>query len=99
MKAIEKDRTRRYETASALGRDIRRYLDGGVVEACPPSAIYLLRKFAWRNRAALATVLSFAVLLLVGAMLGVRQAIRATEAEAGAMRQAEREACGGAVEP
>jgi serine/threonine protein kinase len=90
MKAIEKDRTRRYETASALCRDIRHYLDGVVVEACPPSAAYLMKKFAWRNRASLATVVSFAVLLVVGAMLSVRQAIRATEAEAAAIRQAER---------
>ena len=63
MKALEKDRTRRYETASAFARDVQRYLDGDVVEACPPSAAYRLRKFARKNRTALVTVCSFAVLL------------------------------------
>ena len=52
MKALEKDRTRRYETASALARDIQRYLDGDPVEAGPPSATYRLRKFARKHRPA-----------------------------------------------
>ena len=90
MKALEKDRTRRYETASAFARDVQRYLDGDVVEACPPSAAYRLRKFARKNRAALVTVCSFAVLLLVGAVLSTWQAIRATKAEAVAISQAKR---------
>ena len=90
MKALEKDRTRRYETASGFARDVQRYLDGDVVEACPPSAAYRLRKFARKNRAALVTVGSFAVLLLVGAVLSTWQAIRATKAEAVAISQAER---------
>ena len=55
MKALEKDRTRRYETANGFARDIQRYLDGDPVEACPPSASYKLRKFARKHRAALAT--------------------------------------------
>ena len=46
MKALEKDRTRRYETASALARDIERYLHDEPVEASPPSRRYRLRKFA-----------------------------------------------------
>src|SRR5262249_27538005 len=46
MKCLEKSRERRYETANGLARDIRRYLDGDPVEACPPSASYRLRKFA-----------------------------------------------------
>ena len=46
MKALEKDRTRRYETANGLARDIQRYLSDEPVEACPPSATYRLRKFA-----------------------------------------------------
>ncbi len=46
MKALEKERTRRYETANGLARDIQRYLDGDPVEAGPPSASYKLRKFA-----------------------------------------------------
>ena len=90
MKALEKDRTRRYETASGFGYDVRRYLDGDVVEACPPSAIYRLQKFAQKNRAALVTIGSFAAILLVGAVLSIWQAIRATKAETVAISQARR---------
>ena len=46
MKCLEKDRTRRYETASGLAKDVERYLHDEPVEACPPSAGYRLRKFA-----------------------------------------------------
>ena len=46
MKAIEKDRTRRYETASALAEDVRRFLNQEPVEARPPSQLYRLRKYA-----------------------------------------------------
>src|SRR5262249_42708251 len=64
MKALEKDRSRRYETATGLAADLRRYLDDEPVQACPPSAGYRLRKFARRNKAAFA-VASFAALALV----------------------------------
>jgi len=50
MKALEKDRTRRYETASGLARDIQRYLDDEVVEARPPSTGYRFGKFVRRHR-------------------------------------------------
>jgi serine/threonine protein kinase len=50
MKALEKDRDRRYESASAFATDVQRYLSGDVVEACPPSAGYRLRKYVSRNR-------------------------------------------------
>ena len=50
MKALEKDRTRRYETASGLARDIQRYLDDEVVEARPPSAGYRIGKFVRRHK-------------------------------------------------
>src|SRR5262249_10964907 len=66
MKCLEKDRNRRYETASGLARDIERYLHDEPVQACPPSAWYRFRKFARRNRAGLALsglVLFFTVLL------------------------------------
>jgi len=46
MKALEKDRNRRYETASSLAMDLRRYLDDEPVQACPPSACYRFGKFA-----------------------------------------------------
>src|SRR5262249_45357602 len=44
MKALEKDRTRRYETASAFAADVQRYLEDEPVHACPPSQLYRLRK-------------------------------------------------------
>jgi serine/threonine protein kinase len=50
MKCLEKDRSRRYETASALARDVQRYLTDEPVEACPPSAAYRVSKFWRRNR-------------------------------------------------
>jgi serine/threonine protein kinase len=53
MKCLEKDRNRRYETASALAADVRRYLDDEPVQACPPSLAYRLRKFYRRNKVAL----------------------------------------------
>ena len=62
MKALEKDRNRRYETANGFAQDIERYLADEPVQACPPSAWYRSRKFAKRNRTALAVaglVLSF----------------------------------------
>ena len=46
MKTLEKDRNRRYETASALAADVEHYLHDEPVQACPPSRIYRLRKFA-----------------------------------------------------
>jgi serine/threonine protein kinase len=55
MKALEKDRTRRYETANGLARDIARHLADQPVEAGPPTASYRLRKLAWRYRRGLAT--------------------------------------------
>ena len=55
MKALEKDRRRRYETANDFAADVMRYLTDQPVEACPPSAWYPLGKFARRNRVALTT--------------------------------------------
>jgi tetratricopeptide (TPR) repeat protein len=67
MKCLEKDRGRRFETASALAMDLDRHLKSEPVLACPPSAIYRARKFARRNRAglAIASVLGLAVLFAV----------------------------------
>jgi eukaryotic-like serine/threonine-protein kinase len=52
MKCLEKDRTRRYDAASGLAKDLERHLRDDAVEACPPSAGYRLRKWMWRNRVA-----------------------------------------------
>src|SRR5437870_8925615 len=45
MKALEKDRNRRYETANGFAADVQRYLKDEAVQACPPSALYKFRKF------------------------------------------------------
>jgi WD40 repeat protein/serine/threonine protein kinase len=66
MKALEKDRNRRYETASAFAADVRRYLNDEAVQACPPSAWYRFRKFARRNKRALATVTGVALAVVLG---------------------------------
>jgi len=66
MKALDKDRTRRYDTVAALARDLQRYLEGEPVEAGPPSAGYRLRKVVRKYRAWLATAAAFALLLIVG---------------------------------
>jgi WD40 repeat protein len=67
MKALEKDRNRRYETASSFAADVQRYLNNEPVQACPPSAVYRFRKFARRNKAALmtASLVGFTLLLAV----------------------------------
>jgi hypothetical protein len=87
MKALEKDRNRRYETANALAMDIDRFLHEQPVLACPPSATYQLRKFARRNRAALAMTTLVGVVFLFGSIISIWQAVRATQAEGLAMRR------------
>jgi serine/threonine protein kinase len=81
MRALEKDRVRRYDTASALARDIQRYLAGDPVEAGPPSATYRARKFARKYRPWLLAAAAFAALLVLATAFSAYQAIRATRAE------------------
>jgi serine/threonine protein kinase/Flp pilus assembly protein TadD len=94
MKALEKDRGRRYESASALAADVRRYLEDEPVQACPPSAGYRFRKFARRNRVALMTAGVVAAALLVGTAASVWQAVEANAARklAGERLENERQA-------
>jgi serine/threonine protein kinase/WD40 repeat protein len=66
MKALDKDRARRYETANGLAKDIQRYLSGDTVEACPPTLGYRLRKVYRRNRGAILTAGAFVLLLACG---------------------------------
>jgi len=75
MKALEKDRTRRYETANGLARDIQRHLDGDPVEACPPSTRYKMWKFARKHRAAILTTGAFALLLFAATAISVGLAV------------------------
>jgi WD40 repeat protein/serine/threonine protein kinase len=75
MKALEKERNRRYETASALAADVQRYLNDEPVLACPPSAWYRFRKLARRNkRVAILASFVLALLLALVAVLGVSYA-------------------------
>jgi serine/threonine protein kinase/phage tail protein X len=66
MKALDKERSRRYETANGLARDVERYLHDEAVEACPPSRAYRLKKFIHRNRALVTAGSAVAAALLVG---------------------------------
>jgi eukaryotic-like serine/threonine-protein kinase len=66
MKALEKDRDRRYDTANDLAADIERYLHDETVEACPPSATYRFRKFVRRHKLAVAAGIAVAAAVLLG---------------------------------
>jgi tetratricopeptide (TPR) repeat protein len=69
MKALEKDRNRRYETANSFAMDVRRYLADEAVQACPPSMGYRLRKFARRNKGPMSAALTI-LIVLVGGIAG-----------------------------
>ena len=88
MKAMEKDRTRRYESASTLAQDSERHLQAEPVTAVPPSAGYKLRKFVKRNKGPISVVATIALLLVAGTAVSTWQAVRATRARAEAERQA-----------
>jgi WD40 repeat protein len=81
MKALEKDRARRYESASGLADDVGRYNSGGAVVAAPPSAVYRVRKFARRYRTAIATSGAVAAVLVGGIIASWIEAARAHRAE------------------
>jgi len=77
LKALEKDRPRRYGSPSDLAADIERYLHHEPVRAVPPSAAYRARKFARRYRPALITIGAFVLVLVAAAAISIRQSIRA----------------------
>ncbi len=79
MKCLEKDRTRRYETANDLAEDVQRHLRHEPVLAGPPNAAYKLRKFARRNRGLLVTVGLIGATLAVGLSLASYGLIRARQ--------------------
>jgi eukaryotic-like serine/threonine-protein kinase len=81
MKALDKDRNRRYATPERFAEDVERYLRHDVVLARPPSTAYRLRRFAQRNRAAVLTATAVAAALLVGTAVAMWQAVRATHAK------------------
>ena len=81
MKALEKDRRRRYESASEMASDIERFLHDEQVEACPPTIAYRLSKFVHRNRTPIGVTVLALVLLIAGAVSCVWLAVRARHAE------------------
>jgi serine/threonine protein kinase/tetratricopeptide (TPR) repeat protein len=80
LKALEKDRDRRYATAIGLAQDIERFLHDEPVFACPPSAAYRLQKFARKHRKTLMAGAAFVVVLVAATIVSVGQAVRATRA-------------------
>jgi serine/threonine protein kinase/tetratricopeptide (TPR) repeat protein len=90
MKALEKDRSRRYETANGFARDLQRYLADETVEACPPSVGYRLRKFVRKHRTGISTAALFAFTLVLFAGLSVYFAIVSMTAEFKAVNERDR---------
>jgi serine/threonine protein kinase len=90
MKALEKDRARRYGAPSELAADIRRYLNHEPVEARPASAGYRLRKYARRHRIAVAGVTALLLLLAAFSMLQAFQLRRITRERDRATRERDR---------
>ncbi len=89
MKALEKDRTRRYETANGLARDIQRYLADEVVEARPPSRGYRLKKFVKRNKIQVIAA-SLVLLALMGGVAGTTWGLFEAKRQEGLANQRER---------
>ena len=77
MKCLEKDRTRRYETANGLARDIERHLNNEPVLARPPSAAYRTQKFVRRNKLLVTAAAAIATVLVLGVLVSAWQAFRA----------------------
>ena len=94
VKALEKDRTRRYESASAFAADVRRYLNNEPIEARPPSTWYRLRKYSRRHRSLVAGVSAMLGILIVSSVVAISGWIvaqrAATESTRGAGRRAAR---------
>ncbi|HEY5910541.1 MAG TPA: WD40 repeat domain-containing serine/threonine-protein kinase [Verrucomicrobiae bacterium] len=87
MKCLEKERTRRYESADNLALDVQRYLDNEPVTAAAPGKIYRAGKFVRRHKTGLAVTVSLALLLIAGTVVSTWQAVRASHASALAVRR------------
>jgi eukaryotic-like serine/threonine-protein kinase len=90
MKALEKDRARRYESASSFAQDIRRYLENESVLASPPSASYRLQKMARRHRAAFIALSAIVVVLAAATTVSTSLFLRAQRESARARTEAAR---------
>ena len=87
MKCLEKDRTRRYETANGLAADLKRHLDNEPVVARPPSTAYRIQKAFRRNKLVFAGTAIIMSVLTVGIVVSSWQAVRARRAEQTASQQ------------
>jgi len=76
LKALEKDRERRFQSALELAQDIRRYLSGEAIMARPPSIVYQLRVFARRNKALFGAIAAVFVVLLGGVIVSTSLYLR-----------------------
>ena len=85
LRALEKDRRRRYQTATELADDIRRYLDNLPVNACPPSVLYRTTKTLQRHKVVAASSLIIAVILLLSSSVAIYKAIEAKRASAASL--------------
>ncbi|MBN9688784.1 MAG: protein kinase [Verrucomicrobia bacterium] len=91
MKCLEKDRTRRYETANGLATDLKRHLDNEPVVARPPSLAYRLNRTWRRNRLACSAGLAVVLALALGIVLSSIQARKANQARLAALQAGEEE--------
>ena len=99
MKALEKDRTRRFDTANALAADLQRFLNNEPVEARPPGNVYRFQKLVRRNKMAFAALSGIVAALALGLVVSLnlyikekaalRRALQAEQEEAGLRKQAE----------
>ncbi len=89
LKALEKDRRRRYDSAADLARDVQRFLDQQPITARPPSSWYRIQKYAQRNKLTFTTTALVLLALVTGTAVSTWQAVRATRAyaEADTLRQ------------
>jgi WD40 repeat protein len=87
MKCLEKNRTRRYDTANSLAADLKRHLNSEPVEARPPSRLYEFQKWVRRHKWAFAAAAALMVVLLTGTGVSTWQAIRATQAKNAEVQQ------------
>jgi serine/threonine protein kinase len=90
LRAMEKDRTRRYETCTGLAMDIHRYLHNEPVAARPPSTAYKMSKFAKRHKAGLAAGVIVTTALILSLVLATAGLVRARRAEAVAADERDR---------
>lgn len=90
LKALEKEREQRYQSAASLMRDIQRFLNSEPIEARPPSIAYQFKMFAQRNRTVFSAIMATVLVLVIATIISLVFGIRSVKAEREATRQAKR---------